>query len=158
MPAPRKGAIRDNLMVPPEDLSAFPITFEMPVLWADEDTFGHVNNIAYLRWCEAGRIEYLRRIELLPGIPPRGVGPIVASLTCHYRAPLNYPDTVIIGTRVVRIGNSSFRMDHRIVSSRSLKIAAEAETTLVTIDYDTGAPVPVPASVRDAISRLEQHI
>lgn len=145
-------------MVDIEELSAFPVTIEIPVLWADEDTFGHVNNIAYLRWCEAGRIEYLRHVELLPTeIPPRGVGPIVASLTCHYRVPLNYPDTVVIGTRVVRIGNSSLRMDHRIVSRNSLKIAAEAETTLVTIDYGTGEPVPVPGAVRDRIALLEEQ-
>ena len=136
-------------------LSEFPVTIELPILWSDEDTFGHVNNIAYLKWCEAGRIEYLRRIELLPAFPPSGVGPIVASLTCHYRAPLNYPDTVIIGTRVVRIGNSSFRMDHQIVSRKAAKIAAEAETTLVTIDYKNGAPVPVPETVRRAIAALE---
>ena len=142
-----------------EGLSAFPVIIDIPVFWADEDTFGHVNNIAYLRWCEAGRIEYLRRVELLPTeIPPRGVGPIVASLTCHYRVPLNYPDTVIIGTRVARIGNSSFRMDHRIFSRSCGKIAAEAETTLVTIDYGTGGPVPVPVSVRDGIARLEEQI
>lgn len=133
----------------------FPVTIELPVLWSDEDTFGHVNNIAYLKWCEAGRIEYLVRIGLLPGLPPRGVGPIVASVTCHYRAPVNYPDTVTVGTRVVRVGNSSFRMDHQILSRKAARIVAEAETTLVTIDYETGSPVPVPEPVRKAIAALE---
>ncbi|MDE3195693.1 MAG: acyl-CoA thioesterase [Acidobacteriota bacterium] len=142
-------------MPPPDELSPFAVQVKIPVLWSDEDTFGHVNNIAYLRWCEEGRIGYLRRIGLLPGIPPQGIGPIVASLTCHYRTPLNYPDSVVVGTRVVRIGRSSFRMDHRIFSLTARLIAAEAETTLVTIDYGTGKPVPVPDPVREAISRLD---
>jgi acyl-CoA thioester hydrolase len=142
-------------IVPSERLAAFPVTFEIQVLWSDQDTFGHVNNIAYLRWCEEGRIQYLRRIELFPEGVPRGIGPIVASVTCHYRAPLNYPDTILVGTRIVRIGTSSFRMEHQIVSRASAKVAAEAEATIVTIDYATGAPVRVPDSIREAIARVE---
>ncbi len=80
----------------PEALAEFSVTSEIPVLWSDQDTFGHVNNIAYLRWCEEGRIQYLRRIELYPEGVPQGIGPIVASVTCHYRAPLNYPDTILM--------------------------------------------------------------
>jgi acyl-CoA thioester hydrolase len=137
-------------------LAAFPVRSEIPVLWSDQDTFAHVNNIAYLRWCEEGRIQYLRRIELYPEGAPQGIGPIVASVTCHYRAPVNYPDTVVVGSRVVKIGTSSFRMEHGIMSRASAKIVAEAEAAIVTIDYATGKSVPVPETIRQAIARVER--
>jgi acyl-CoA thioesterase FadM len=35
-------------------------------------------------------------------------------------------------------------------------VAAEADSTLVIIDYARGKAVPVPADVRDAIARLER--
>jgi acyl-CoA thioester hydrolase len=134
---------------------AFAVTLELPILWSDEDSFAHVNNVAYLRWCEEGRIAYLRRIGLFPPVPPRGIGPILASVTCHYRAQLTYPDTIIVGTRVVRIGNSSIQMEQRILSGDGSKIAADAEATMVTIDYATGKAVRVPDEVREAIAGLE---
>jgi len=136
-------------------LSGFPVLTEISVLWGDEDAFSHVNNIAYLRWCETSRVEYLRRIGLFPELPPRGIGPIVASQTCHYRRPLNYPDTVVVGARVTAIGNSSFRMEHCIVSCASGQVAAEIDSAMVTVDYATGKPVRVPADIREAIIHLE---
>ena len=136
-------------------LAGFPVVTEISVLWGDEDAFAHVNNVAYLRWCETGRVEYLRQIGHFPDLPPRGLGPILASVTCHYRKALTYPDTVAVGTRVTRIGNSSVRIEQRIVSRSTGEIAAEAESTMVTVDYSIGKPAPVPEDVRLAIARLE---
>jgi acyl-CoA thioester hydrolase len=68
---------------------------------------------------------------------------------------LNYPDTVYIGTRIARIGNSSIRMEHRIVSRNLDDIAAEVDSTLVMLDYKRNKPVPVSAEVRSIIGGLE---
>jgi acyl-CoA thioester hydrolase len=137
-------------------LAGFPVVTEISVLWGDEDSFSHVNNVAYLRWCETARVEYLRRIDLFPEMPPQGLGPILASVTCHYRRPLKYPDKVAVGTRVTAIGNSSFRMEHRIVSRCLRDVVAEADSAMVTVDYSTGKPQRVPDEIRQAIARLEQ--
>jgi acyl-CoA thioester hydrolase len=139
----------------PTLLEGFTVITELPILWGDEDSFAHVNNVAYLRWCETGRVEYLRRIGMFPETPPRGVGPIIASITCHYRRPLNYPDVVAVGTRVTSIGNTSFRMEQRIVSRNLQEVAADAESAMVTLDYAAGKPVRVPDEVRAAIARLD---
>jgi acyl-CoA thioester hydrolase len=136
-------------------LSDYPVLTVIAVLWGDEDAFGHVNNVAYLRWCETARVDYLRRIHLFPELPPQGVGPIVASLTCHYRRPLTYPDTVVVGTRVSTIGNSSFRMEQRVFSRATEQVAADADSRMVAVNYSTGKPVSVPGRVRQAIALLE---
>jgi acyl-CoA thioester hydrolase len=136
-------------------LAGFPVVTEIPILWGDEDAFGHVNNIMYLRWCEASRIDYLRRIDMFPDLPPSGPGPIVASIKCDYKMQLKSPDVVLAGARVTHIGNSSFRMEHRIVSRDHKKIAAEMDSTLVIVDYSCGKPVRVPQETRRAIEELE---
>jgi acyl-CoA thioester hydrolase len=136
-------------------LNGFPIFTDISVLWGDEDAFGHVNNAAYLRWCDTARVEYLRRIGLFPQLPPQGIGPIIASQTCHYRRQLTYPDTVVVSARVTAIGKSSFRMQHWIVSRASGELAAEVECAMVTVDYSTGKSVPMPADIRQAIVHLE---
>lgn len=138
-----------------EALSEFPVVIRVPVVWGDLDAFDHVNNTMHLRWCETARVEYLIRIGLWPAMPPSGLGPILASITCDYRRPVNYPDTVYIGARVTGIGNTSFRMEHTIVSETQNAVAAQSNSTLVVLDYRDKKPVPVPSEVRKAIAELE---
>jgi acyl-CoA thioester hydrolase len=137
-----------------EALAEFPVIITVPVLWGDQDAFGHVNNVVYLRWCETARIDYLRRVGLWELLKAEQVGPIVASIACNFRKPVEYPDEVQIGARVTKIGNTSFVMIHR-VWSRALGLAADATSTLVVYDYKTGKAVRAPDPVREAIRKLE---
>jgi acyl-CoA thioester hydrolase len=136
-------------------LADFPVVTTIPLLWGDQDAFGHANNLVYLRWAETARVEYLLRIGQFPDLPPAGVAPILASIKCDYRRVLNYPDTVYVGTRIARIGNTSFRMEHRIVSLNLDEIAAEVDSTLVMLDYSRNKPVAVSVEVRGVIGALE---
>ena len=137
------------------DIKDFPVTFSIPVQWGEQDGFGHVNNVVYLRWCETARIYYLERIGLTRE-RHNGVGPILAHLDCNFRKPVTFPDTVHIGARVTKLGNSSFQMEHAIFSDE-LGLVAEADSTLVVYDYSTGKTSPIPAEVRAAISALEER-
>jgi acyl-CoA thioester hydrolase len=136
-------------------LAGFPVVTTIPVLWGDEDAFGHVNNVTYLRWCETARIEYLLRVAMFPALPPTGIAPILASIKCDYEAPLKYPDTVFVGARVTRIGNSSVRMEHLVVSRKLDRVVARVDSTLVLLDYGRNKPVGVPAEIRQIIADME---
>jgi len=138
-----------------ESLIGFPVVITVPLLWGDHDAFGHVNNLVYLRWCESARVEYLVRIGLFPPLPPVGIGPILASISCDYKRPLTFPDTAHIGARVTRIGNRSFRMRHLIVSESLDAVAAEVDSTLVVLDYGRNETVALPEACRKAIEDLE---
>jgi acyl-CoA thioester hydrolase len=141
-----------------ESLIDYPVVITIPLLWGDHDAFGHVNNLVYLRWCETARVEYLIRIGLWPALPPAGIGPILARLSCDYKRPLTFPDTAYIGARVTRIGNSSFQMQHRVVSKALDAVVAEADSTLVVLDYGRNKTVPVPERCRQAIQDLEPKL
>ena len=62
-----------------ELLTGYPVVTTIPVLWGDQDAFGHVNNLAYLRWAETARVEYLLRVAMFPSLPPSGIAPILGS-------------------------------------------------------------------------------
>jgi acyl-CoA thioester hydrolase len=139
-----------------ELLSGYPLVTTLPILWGDEDSFAHVNNLAYLRWCETARVEYMRRVAFwIDSQPPAGAGPILANLNCDYLLPLNFPDTVDIGTRVAAVGNSSIRMEQVVVSRTQRALAAKVQSTAVLLDYSIGRPVRVPDAIRAAIAELE---
>jgi acyl-CoA thioester hydrolase len=137
-----------------EALSGFPVVFSIPAQWGEQDPFGHINNIVYLRWCETARIQYLGRIGLNGLMKEQGIGPIVANISCNFRSPVVYPDTVHIGARVTKIGRTSFTMEHVLVSDK-LGVVADASSVLVVYDYGAGKPHPVPEKVRRAIAEIE---
>jgi acyl-CoA thioester hydrolase len=139
-----------------EALKDFPVVLSFPIHWGDMDSFAHVNNIVYLRWCETTRVEYLTRLGLWQRKAVDGIGPILASITCDFRRALAHPDTVHVGARITEVGNSSFKMAHRIVSESLGEVAADVESTVVLIDYSRGKSVPLPSDIRAAIERFER--
>ena len=141
----------------PESLIDYPVMVTIPLLWGDHDAFGHVNNTVYLRWCETARVEYLVRIGMWPSLPPSGVGPILASISCDYKRTLTFPDTVYVGARVTRIGNRSFRMQHSVVSRTLDTVAATVDSAIVILDYARNQAVPIPDACRKAIEELENR-
>jgi len=144
----------------PSEMALFPALVRLPVQWGDQDAFGHVNNIVYFRWYESARIAYLERIglgEKHAGVPvhQQDVGPILAAISCNYRRQVKYPDSVIVGARVTRIGRSSMTMTHMVWSSTHQAIAADGESTVVVFDYQTNRPRRMPDEFRALIEKLE---
>jgi acyl-CoA thioester hydrolase len=138
-----------------ELLGDFPVVICVPLQWGDEDAYGHVNNTIHLRWAETARVEYMMRVGIWQRSVTNAAGPILANISCDYRLPLTFPDTVYVGARVTAIGNSSFRMAHTIVSASHLKIAAEVDSTIVLFDYPNNRATRIPENVRCAIEALE---
>jgi acyl-CoA thioester hydrolase len=136
-------------------LAGFPVVWSLPVQWGDQDAYQHVNNIVYFRWFESARIAYTVRLGMTELMRTHKIGPILASIACDYRRPVTFPDTVFVGSRVTKIGRTSFAMEHALVSASSRAVAAESRSTIVVFDYTTGSPVPVPDEVRRAIAGLE---
>jgi len=121
------------------------IKTEIPVQWGDMDAFNHVNNVMYIRWFETSRIELFREVwgdkgmhmqEIMNG---DGVGPILANFNVNYKLPLLYPDTVCIYTRISRMGNTSFGVEHQMKSKKNGDLViAEADSVVVMFNYKTG--------------------
>ena len=132
---------------------SFPISVEIPVLWGDLDSFGHVNNARYFTWLEAARMAYFARVGLETSGADITVGPILATTTCNFLAPVHHPDTVTVQTRVPRVGNTSFQMDYRV--STPEHAVAEATAIIVVVDYRSSSKIRVPDPVRAAIRALE---
>jgi acyl-CoA thioesterase FadM len=68
---------------------------------------------------------------------------------------LTFPDTTYTGARVIRIGNRSFQLQHRVVSKALDAVVAEVESTIVVLDYGRNKTVPIPEHCRKAIEELE---
>lgn len=142
----------------PIELPGFPIVVRLPILWGDQDAFGHVNNTGPIRWLESARIAYFVEGCGLLLQDGEKVGPILASVTCNYRRQLHFPDTVRVGARVSRLGRSSLTMDHVVYSERQQAIAADGSSVIVVFDYESNRSTPIPDDVRASIAKVEGHV
>jgi len=134
----------------------FRVFLDWPVQWGDQDLFGHVNNIVYFRWFESARVEYLNRLGFARLHGDEDHGPIIAHLACNFRRQLEFPDTVRIGTRVTRLGHTSFAVEHGIWStSKGGTLVADGNSTIVFFDYSNQKPTRVPDEIRRKIEELE---
>ena len=136
----------------------FPVVITWPVQWGDQDSFSHVNNTVYFRWFESGRISYLERLGVSHTLSDAGPGPILASIKCNFRRPIGYPDTVQIGTRVTKVGNSSLTIAQTVFSERLQTIAAEGDSVIVLFNYRAQKSTRVPDDLRSKIAVLEGRI
>lgn len=139
-----------------EILSAYPVIIEFPVSWGDMDAFGHVNNKRYFRYFEDARIAYFTKANVagMSGMPT-GIGPVLASISCRFRAPLTFPDQLGVGTRVVDIGEDRFTVEHAVASASLGIIAATGEARVVSFDFSKNATAPIPDDWLSAIQALE---
>jgi acyl-CoA thioester hydrolase len=149
----KRISLKINAMNTP--LANYPVVIEIPVAWGEMDTFGHVNNIVYFRYFESARIAYFEKLESPDFVNRNPLGPILASTSCRFRAPLAYPDRVSVGARIASVDADRFVMFYAVYSHRLQKIAAEGEGTIVCFDYRENRKAPLPDELRKKISELE---
>lgn len=137
-------------------LADFPVVISLSVRWGDMDAFRHVNNTVYFRYFESARIAYFERTGIsTAGDNTAAIGPILASTSCRFKAPLTYPDAVRVGARVTEIGDDRFTMAYSVTSERLSREAARGDGVIVAYDYAAARKAPLPASWRQAIEALE---
>jgi len=134
-------------------LQDFPIQVKIPVAWGEMDSFGHVNNIYYLRYFETARIRFFEEIGLLQYLKERGIGPILAETSCRFRRPVFYPDTLTVGARIKSIGKTSFIMEFSVMSDAS-GLAASGEARMVIYDYKASKKTDIPDHIKEKLSTL----
>ena len=77
---------------------------------------------------------------------------VIVKLTIEFRAEMHYPGIVDIGTRLARIGNSSFTMNQALFNEG--RCAATAESVCVIISKETRRPVGLPERTKQRLVQL----
>ena len=119
-----------------EILNDYTAVEEMSVRWGDMDARGHVNNTLYYRYFESSRIALFRILNLYEEPTEVRVGPILSFQSCHYKAPLTYPDTIYVGAKIETIEGSKIIIKHSLVSKKWNRIVAEGEAHIIWYDYE----------------------
>lgn len=123
----------------------------LPTRWADNDIYGHVNNVAYYAFFDSVINRYLIAHGL--DIHQGKIIAFMVSSECRYMKPVAYPDDVSIHLQVQKLGNSSVTYNLALFNPLN-ELAAQASMTHVFVDRTTQQSTPIPTSLRHALSEL----
>lgn len=137
-----------------------PTSIRQAVAWGELDALGHVNHTVFLRWLENVRLAWFEQVGVggLMQASQGGVGPILARVSCDYRAPVGFPDTIWASACCSDLGRSSLTLSSRVWSEKRKEIVAEGEVVVVLFDYGAGRSMPIPAPIRAAIRTLDAAV
>ena len=128
-----------------ESLEDFLFHHNIQTRWKDMDSFGHINNAVYLTYIEDARTTLFKRWNL----KSQNKSIIVASLKIDYFTQIKHPSKLIIGSKISRIGNSSFDIQSAIFIDGLKKPAALSLVICVCYDYENGQSVTVYDKIRN---------
>jgi acyl-CoA thioester hydrolase len=118
------------------------------VRWRDQDGARHVNNVAYAEYLENARAEFA--IEHLLPCKAKGDNFTVRAVHIEYHGMADYPGTVEVGTCVVEIGNSSFRLGHGVFVDGHCVVTAET----VEVHHSAARAKPLSDELRAVLESL----
>jgi acyl-CoA thioester hydrolase len=121
--------------------------------WMDNDTYGHVNNVTYYSYFDTAVNEHLIRFGGLDIVNDSAIGYAVET-SCRFAKPLSFPETIDVGLRVARLGNSSVTYEIGIFRRGDDEPAASGRFVHVWVDRATERPVPIPPRIRAALEPL----
>lgn len=141
---------------PAQTRDLFPVLRTLPTRWADNDSYGHINNVVYYAYFDTVVNTWLMEQGALRSLEARAetIG-LVVETQCRYFASAQFPDVLEIGLRVAHLGTSSVRYELAVFRSGHDTAAAQGHFIHVYVDSENRRPVSeLPQALRTALTRL----
>ncbi len=133
--------------VAPRERESYRHWYDVELRYNDTDRQGHVNNVAFVTFCEQGRADFL----LGAGAPalPEGASFVLARICVDYLREVFWPGTVSVGTGVLGVGRSSMRLAQGLFVGEAC--VAVAVNVIVLVDAG-GRPIAWSDGVRAGLA------
>ena len=135
-------------------MTAYSTSMRLRIDWSELDSFGHVNNLAILRYAQTARLNYMEETGMMRFHTETGIGPVLASTSCQFKKQLFYPGNVTIYTVVDHIKTTSFHMRHSVLNEDH-ECIAEMHDVLVMFDYKKNMKHPISEILREKMKSTE---
>ncbi|EAU45129.1 MULTISPECIES: acyl-CoA thioesterase [Salipiger] len=136
----------------PSPRSAYRAFFSVQTRWDDNDLYGHINNVTYLKYIDTvvALWQTGQGVDLGADADLRY---LVVESGATYHSEARFPEQLHAGLRVGRLGNSSVRYEVGIFREDDEIACVEGFFIQVAVDRDT-RPAPVPAGLRAALETI----
>ncbi len=139
-------------MMKPETKTRLAYTFLFPIQtrWADNDIYGHVNNVTYYSYFDTAANALLIQKTSFDIHHSPIIGLVVNS-SCHFLQELTYPEIIEVGVAIAKIGNSSLTYDLAIFKQGQHEASAQGSFVHVFVERSTKKSISIPQEMRDAL-------
>ena len=124
---------------------------EVNLRYGDTDRQGHVNNAAYCTFFESGRCAFLFD-DKGNNVAGDGKNFVIVKLTLDYLEEINFPGIVEVGSRISKLGKSSFTVEQAVFKDGIC--CSTAESIIVQIDNSTKRSSQMSESLVAVLSKL----
>ncbi len=131
--------------------SSFKYLKPVQTRWADNDIFGHVNNVVYYSYFDTVANNFLIEEGGFNPLTDNTIGYVVHS-QCSYLKGFSHPVRLTAGFMVEKLGNSSVTYGIGLFKNDDDKPSAYGTFTHVFVDRNTERPVAIPEQLREALS------
>lgn len=138
---------------PPSTRDTYKVFRTIPTRWLDNDVYGHMNNSVHYTLFDTTVNCWLIENGLLDIHGGNRIG-LVVETGCRYFAEMGYPDTIISGLRVGKLGTSSVRYEIALFRNDDERAAAEGFFVHVYVDRTTRRPNPIGDRLRAALGQI----
>tara|TARA_B100000678_G_scaffold144394_1_gene120595 strand:+ start:1051 stop:1485 length:435 start_codon:yes stop_codon:yes gene_type:complete len=140
---------------PPSSRADYALFRPLQTRWADNDIYGHMNNVTHYALFDTAINGWLIEEGLLD---PKNGNPIglVVETGCRYHAETAFPDRITAGIGIERIGTSSVVYRVGLFRNDEEKALADGRFVHVYVDRNSRRPMALPPEWRDKLGELVQ--
>ena len=139
---------------PPPPRTAFKAFRELQTRWADNDVYGHMNNVVHYQLFDTAINHWLIEQGLLDPLKGEIVG-LVVETGCRYHAEAMFPDAITAGISVERLGGSSVTYTIGLFRNDEETAFADGRFVHVYVDRAARRPVQLPEAWRAILGTIE---
>ena len=136
-------------MAKPKPLSReeFTVFRKLQTRWADNDIYGHMNNVVHYSLFDTAVNGWLMSLGLLDMHNGTTIGLVIES-RCNYFTEIVFPDVVVAGIRIGHIGNSSVQYEIALFRNDEEIAAAQGHFVHVYVNAKSRSPQELPKNWR----------
>lgn len=127
------------------------------IRFSEVDMLGVCNNAVYINFFEDARLDYFKKIGLIPkdGLFSDGKLFFIVRNEINYRSHAHYDDELNVYSRISFIKNSSFGFEHLIENAATHEVVADGSGVIVQVDPQTRKSTPLNIDFINKIKQVE---
>ncbi|MCD7971604.1 MAG: acyl-CoA thioesterase [Candidatus Azobacteroides sp.] len=124
------------------------------IRFSDIDLLGHVNNAVYMNYFNMAKTKYFEAVNA-DAVDWSRLDVVVANVNVNFLKPVFFSDSILVKTKVTRLGNKSFDMIQQIELADTGEIKTICRSVMVGFDIPTNSAKKITDSWKEKIRKFE---